>query len=71
MICVNWICRVVTQPPVNLEISGHCMGGRGDRLQRRNLEILPWHAGTVLGKSKFTFRLECQGQGKSTTTGVV
>lgn len=48
------------------------MGGRGERLQRRNLEILSWHAGTVLGKSKLTFRLECQGQGEaSTTTGEV
>lgn len=41
------------------------MGGRGERLQRRNLEILPWHAGTVLGKSKLRLRLECQGQGKA------
>lgn len=48
------------------------MGGRGERLQRRNLEILPWHAGAALGKSKLTFRLECQGQGKACkATGVV
>lgn len=48
------------------------MAERGERLQRRNLEILPWHAGMVLRKSKLTLRLEFQGQGKaSTTTGVI
>lgn len=47
------------------------MGGRGERLQRRNSEILPWHAGTVLGKSKLRLRLECQGQGKASTTAGV
>lgn len=48
------------------------MAGRGERLQRRNLEILPWQAGVVLGKSKLTLRLENRGQGKaSTTTEVV
>lgn len=48
------------------------MGGRGERLQRRNLEILPWHAGTALGESKLTSGLECQGLEKaSTAIGVV
>lgn len=43
------------------------MGGRRERLQRRNLEILPWHAGMVLGKSKLKLGLECQRQEKVST----
>lgn len=48
------------------------MGGRRERLlQRRNLEILPWHAGMALGKSKLKLRLECQGQEKVSTAALV
>lgn len=43
---------------------GQRMGGRRERLQRRNLEILPWHAGMVWGKSKLKLRLERGVKGK-------
>lgn len=46
-------------------------GWKEGEATKENSEILPWHAGVVLGKSKLKLRLECQGQEKVSTAVLV